>query len=104
LVGNLQLCEDALNLGLQRWQIFYCGEPDSTNVYAKVVVDQLVAHAGDILPGNMGVSGAQFLWKMPGGLTDDFDLTDHTILDQRVLLKGGLIDALQVGFRPGDGI
>ena len=65
----------------QGGQILVHGEPDHGEVHAQIVVDQFVAHAGDVGPGNLAMLGAEFSRNLFDGFPEDFQLPDGGILD-----------------------
>ena len=57
-------------------------QPHLIETDAEVMVDQLVAGPGNILPRNIGILFAKGGRKMLHGLADDFKLTDDAVLNQ----------------------
>jgi hypothetical protein len=44
-------------------------------------MDQLIAHAGDVGPGNLAMLNTKFSRKLFDGLAEDFELPDGGILN-----------------------
>jgi len=65
-------------------------------------MDQFVAHSSNVLPGDVSEFGPEHIGDMLCGFTYDFNLANHSVLNQRVLVKGRFIYALQVCFNLGD--
>lgn len=75
------LVKDVEDCFLQRWQVNLYYVPHFVQINFKIVVNQLVSHAGNITPGNGGILFRKFRRQTLDGLANDFQLShDGTLL------------------------
>jgi hypothetical protein len=55
-------------------------QPDGFELDAKIVMDQNVAHPGDLFPGDVRIGQSEFLRESLDCFTDDFKIAYHRIL------------------------
>ena len=73
-----------MHLGLQGGNVILHCKPNLGDIDAKVVADQLVSHSCDVHLGDRGMGGAEPKGKPLDGFSDDLNLADYTVLNQRV--------------------
>lgn len=69
---------------LEYRQVFNGREPHLVKIHTEVVVNEFVAHSGNVIPRNMRVLAAQLARQPFGGLANNFDLPDDSILDEGI--------------------
>jgi len=67
--------------------------PNGCQIDAEILMDQFVPHAGNIFPGNIGVSFLYILGKVLRRLADNLELANDPILDQPLSQKGIIIES-----------
>jgi hypothetical protein len=88
---SAEIVKDGLCRIVEHWYVLHNGFPNHLVVNAKVVMNQLVSHAGNIAPVHFGVScpnGARNLFRC---FTDDFKASDkgslQVLVVQEILIR-----------------
>jgi hypothetical protein len=70
-------------LGYQRIEMVTHHRPDQIEAYVAVAVDEAVAHAGDVAPGNFGMSDLCGSRNLACSLADNFHRSNDRVLVSR---------------------
>ena len=73
-----------------------CCEPDRFYVHAEVVMNQFVPHSGNILPWHFRINNAQVFGNALDGFTNDFKLSDDSVLKEMIRFKSDPFDPFQI--------
>lgn len=68
------------------------------------MVDQLVPHSGNVLPGNLRVLLAKFYGKLLDCFANDFQLANDAVLMERLLPKCRPVQPGQILLDAADGV
>ena len=71
--------EKAFDLSSERYEIDCDRLPDDGQIYAEVLVDQDVSHAGDVSPRYIGRGALLIRHQVTGGFADDFEIPDDGV-------------------------
>ena len=71
------------------WQFLFNGGPNDFEVYTEIIVNDFVAHAGDLLPCDSRFARPCFVREILDSLADDFELAQcgvlsHALGEERV--------------------
>jgi hypothetical protein len=81
--GGLERFENSADLLLEDRNIVLNGKPNLFDIDTEIVMNQLVAHPGDIIPRNVFTVLTNFIRKPLCCLPDNFNLTNCSILEPR---------------------
>ena len=92
-----QALDQRFDLGAQRRKLAFDDVPHERKVYAKVLVDELVAHPGDLPPRDTRLECTAAIRQTLDGLTDDLDVADDRVLglairEEGVAAVGGVVE------------
>lgn len=83
-------------------QNFLDGIPYNSQIYCKIAMNQPIAHAGDFSPGNMLVLLLQIWPKFRHSFANDFEVSNHCILNQAIRKEVFLGFAFKIALNPAD--
>ena len=85
--GGSERFENAVDLFLEDWNIVQHCKPHLVNVDAEVIMNQLVAHPGEVIPRDVFTVRANSFRQPLCCLPNDFDLANYSILSECIFLK-----------------
>jgi hypothetical protein len=62
------------------WQFAFDDGPDDFKVHAKVVMNDFIPHACNLLPGDLRLAGLGHFGEILDGLADDFQFAQRRVL------------------------
>jgi len=91
-----EIPENPFNPLLQNRDIITCCEPYRFYIHAEVIMNQFVTHSGNILPWDFRIDDAQVFGNTFDGFTNDFKLSNDSILEQMIHFKSEMADPFQI--------
>ena len=79
--------EQCADFRAERLEMLGDDKPDGFELDAEIVMDQYVAHAGDLLPRNVGIGRPKLVREAFDGFTDDFKIAYDCILRHYIVEK-----------------
>ena len=83
--------ENFLGVLFERGEIAFDDGPDLGRIDSKVFVDQDIAHADDVVPGDFRMAGLESRGESPASFAHNFEMMDDPNLNHLILLESGPI-------------
>lgn len=93
-----------LHLGLQYWDFCLCSISDDFKVNPEIVVDKFVTHPRDCCPLDLLVLFLEFNGNVIDGLSDDFQISNESVLGFGIVKKILIGEALQIVLNSTSGL